>query len=230
MPPIRNVYWIPGDGIAREVIQADICRYLGNDALVRPDVFEGREGYRIQAYRNLTSEMIADLKADSRRWQEENATDKRSNYRASSMREVPVAARKPAVGPMDYPEPSSQSYRQSYGPGAAQAPTGMAYSGSIPASTSGYDQAAYTYGQPSGYGVPSGDPYTPPPSGYVYGTDYGSQGQPRTAPYPYGQSPTGPTERASSVEKIDTSRFYPPGPQTQVAGRGSQYPSQPYSR
>lgn len=34
--PRQNEYFIPGDGISREVIQADICRYLGNDALVRP--------------------------------------------------------------------------------------------------------------------------------------------------------------------------------------------------
>lgn len=35
-PQRQNEYFIPGDGISREVIQADICRYLGNDALVRP--------------------------------------------------------------------------------------------------------------------------------------------------------------------------------------------------
>lgn len=35
-PERQNEYFIPGDGISREVIQADICRYLGNDALVRP--------------------------------------------------------------------------------------------------------------------------------------------------------------------------------------------------
>ncbi|GAB1195780.1 hypothetical protein APSETT444_005043 [Aspergillus pseudonomiae] len=46
-PERQNEYFIPGDGISREVIQADICRYLGNDAL----------------------EMIADLKADSARWE-----------------------------------------------------------------------------------------------------------------------------------------------------------------
>ena len=32
----QNEYFVPGEGISREVIQADICRYLGNDALVRP--------------------------------------------------------------------------------------------------------------------------------------------------------------------------------------------------
>ncbi|KAH0544642.1 hypothetical protein FGG08_001292 [Glutinoglossum americanum] len=51
-----NQYFIPGDGISREVIQADICRYLGNDALVRPGQYQA---------------MIADLKADSQRWEAE---------------------------------------------------------------------------------------------------------------------------------------------------------------
>lgn len=41
-PERQNEYFIPGDGISREVIQADICRYLGNDALVRP----GNHGVR----------------------------------------------------------------------------------------------------------------------------------------------------------------------------------------
>jgi hypothetical protein len=31
-----NNWFVPGDGIAREVITADIQRYLGPDALVRP--------------------------------------------------------------------------------------------------------------------------------------------------------------------------------------------------
>ena len=32
----KNQYFVPGDGIAREVITADICKYLDNDATVRP--------------------------------------------------------------------------------------------------------------------------------------------------------------------------------------------------
>jgi hypothetical protein len=35
-----NEYFVPKDGIDREVITADICRYLGNDALVRPGSYE----------------------------------------------------------------------------------------------------------------------------------------------------------------------------------------------
>jgi D-serine deaminase-like pyridoxal phosphate-dependent protein len=75
-----NEYFVPKDGIDREVITADICRYLGNDALVRPGNYEVsrcsltklssvsntrlimrrtrrlvKAGYFITAYRNLTT-------------------------------------------------------------------------------------------------------------------------------------------------------------------------------
>ncbi|KIW04670.1 hypothetical protein, variant 1 [Verruconis gallopava] len=62
-------WWIPEDGIRRDVIQADIQRYLGPDAMVKPgegrDENRGRRGYWIAAYRTFTPEMIRDLKADS---------------------------------------------------------------------------------------------------------------------------------------------------------------------
>ncbi|KAF4512687.1 hypothetical protein G6O67_000036 [Ophiocordyceps sinensis] len=73
----QNEYFVPRDGIDREVISADICRYLGNDALVRPGHYENPQsgqvvqGYYITAYRNLTTAMIEDLKADSARWESE---------------------------------------------------------------------------------------------------------------------------------------------------------------
>jgi hypothetical protein len=35
-----NEYFVPKEGIYREVITADLCRYLGNDALVRPGNYE----------------------------------------------------------------------------------------------------------------------------------------------------------------------------------------------
>lgn len=34
-------WWIPSEGISREVIQADIQRYLGNEAVVRPGNGQG---------------------------------------------------------------------------------------------------------------------------------------------------------------------------------------------
>lgn len=36
----RNQYFVPGDGIAREVISGDICKYLDNDAVVRPGNYQ----------------------------------------------------------------------------------------------------------------------------------------------------------------------------------------------
>jgi hypothetical protein len=52
----QNNYFLPGEGINREVIQNDICRYLGVDATVRPYTHpDGRQGYLIEAYRALTT-------------------------------------------------------------------------------------------------------------------------------------------------------------------------------
>lgn len=52
----QNEYFVPRDGIDREVITADICRYLGNDALVRPGTYEVRPfralAGAIRAYRS----------------------------------------------------------------------------------------------------------------------------------------------------------------------------------
>lgn len=38
----KNQYFVPGDGIAREVITSDICKYLDNDATVRPANYQVR--------------------------------------------------------------------------------------------------------------------------------------------------------------------------------------------
>ncbi|ESA43850.1 uncharacterized protein NCU01938 [Neurospora crassa OR74A] len=88
----QNEYFVPRDGIDREVITSDICRYLGNDALVRPGTYEspdGRvtQGYFITAYRNLTSAMIQDLKADSARWEQERRAASRSGGGTGGQRE-----------------------------------------------------------------------------------------------------------------------------------------------
>lgn len=53
-PERQNEYFIPGEGISREVIQADICRYLGNDALVRP----GNHNVRLSTSVNMMTRTI----------------------------------------------------------------------------------------------------------------------------------------------------------------------------
>lgn len=69
----QKVYFIPRDGIDRDVITANICHYLGKDALVRPGTYQDpitcqvTQGYHITARRNLTEEMMKSLKEDSAR-------------------------------------------------------------------------------------------------------------------------------------------------------------------
>jgi len=49
-------WFVAGDGIRRDVIEADIQRYLGPEALVRPGIdSNGKSGYWIAAYRTLTT-------------------------------------------------------------------------------------------------------------------------------------------------------------------------------
>ncbi|KAF2171847.1 hypothetical protein M409DRAFT_63403 [Zasmidium cellare ATCC 36951] len=95
---IARQWFVPGDGIDRHVISADIQRYLGNDATVRPGLGTGEnqgvQGYWIKAYRNLTSAMIADLRADSARWrQEQRQTGTREPYVGSSTYHASSASR-----------------------------------------------------------------------------------------------------------------------------------------
>ncbi|EMF13514.1 uncharacterized protein SEPMUDRAFT_125271 [Sphaerulina musiva SO2202] len=95
---IARQWFVPGEGIDRHVISADIQRYLGNDATVRPGVGtgdnQGVQGYWIKAYRNLTSAMIADLRADSARWrQEQRQTGTREPYVGSSTYHASSAGR-----------------------------------------------------------------------------------------------------------------------------------------
>ncbi|THX74727.1 hypothetical protein D6D04_07789, partial [Aureobasidium pullulans] len=83
---LRN-WFVPKDGINRQVISANIQRYLGNDATVRPgqDRVDGSEvqGYWIKAYRSLTTEMINDLQKASTIWDEEQRTGRRGAYEDS---------------------------------------------------------------------------------------------------------------------------------------------------
>ncbi|KAL1998681.1 hypothetical protein VTN02DRAFT_5752 [Thermoascus thermophilus] len=181
-PERQNEYFIPGDGISREVIQADICRYLGNDALVRPGTHNGRPGYLIRAYRNLTSEMIADLKADSARWEADvsrrmNLGHPRAPYGTPAMQEPgqqggpspPTYSAAPAQPPyMDpYAPPAPYAPAQNPYPGPAYPPTGSPYGstpGAYPPSQSPYSgqsqppvsapdvHSTYTYVPSTGYG------------------------------------------------------------------------------
>ncbi|KAJ5795115.1 hypothetical protein N7457_001714 [Penicillium paradoxum] len=194
----QNEYFIPGEGISREVIQADICRYLGNDALVRPGNHNGRPGFFIRAYRNLTSEMITDLKADSARWEAD--VSRRRAMPPAAVHEVrqsqgpsptPFTAA-PAQSYMDpysqgpysgsqnapYPNPSSytSTTHSPYAAGTAPyPPPQVSYSGSNQPVVTAADMhpQSYTYA-PTGYGYDNGRSNAPryPGPGYEAEQEY----------------------------------------------------------
>ncbi|KAJ9633008.1 hypothetical protein H2204_007398 [Knufia peltigerae] len=70
--PGLSEYFCPGEGIDREVIQHEICKYLGQDATCRPGRNpEGRSGYWVKAYRPFTTAMEQSLRDDTIKWQRE---------------------------------------------------------------------------------------------------------------------------------------------------------------
>ncbi|XXH05920.1 Nonsense-mediated mRNA decay protein 5 [Hypoxylon texense] len=122
----QNEYFVPRDGIDREVITADICRYLGNDALVRPGTYENPQsgqiiqGYYINAYRNLTTAMIEDLKADSARWDQERRQQSASRNNAAggtiASRDSNGVVRLSNSPIVQYRNSDTHQSRQYYGP------------------------------------------------------------------------------------------------------------------
>ncbi|KAI1420724.1 hypothetical protein F5Y12DRAFT_93754 [Xylaria sp. FL1777] len=191
----QNEYFVPRDGIDREVITADICRYLGNDALVRPGNYENPEngqviqGYFINAYRNLTSAMIQDLKADSARWDQERRQQSanRSNAGGGTIASNGLFIRSSNTPPVQYRNSDIHQLRQHYGPTETSYPgnagndpfdNGPRYPGS---GASGYTGAASSYSQyaasPGGYpqqGYTANTAQFAPPPGNVasYGTGH----------------------------------------------------------
>ncbi|KAI9882976.1 MAG: diphthine synthase [Watsoniomyces obsoletus] len=232
MPTRQNKYFLPGEGIRREVITADICRYLGNDALVKPGEYEGRNGYWVTAYRALTSDMIADLKADSLRWAAESAQVDPRN-----------------VAAVPYRDSQTHNYRQQFGPSSSQPHTGkppvsqQGHMDSRGATAPGYGHYQ-EYPPQAGQGYPGqypppgaayqGHEYTNPTPDYPYGSggnNYPANSQPRTVPYSGypGQQPTGEGAYSQAPEGqtyYQSSSNMPRGgnpPQQQQPPRGDPY-------
>lgn len=172
----QNEYFVPRDGIDREVISADICRYLGNDALVRPGHYENPQtgqvvqGYYITAYRNLTTAMIEDLKADSARWDSER--------RAQTSRNT--------TG-VQYRYSETHQSRQHHGP------TEASYQQDPYARDSGFDGPRYPGTGAPGYTGAAGSAYQQQAYAATSGGAYGSYPQPQQSPPPtdprYGSTP-----------------------------------------
>ncbi|KAF1988746.1 hypothetical protein K402DRAFT_411291 [Aulographum hederae CBS 113979] len=182
----RNQWWQPKEGISREVITADIQRYLGPDALVKP----GKEnGYWITAYRALTSEMVQDLKTDSSRWRQEQRgggggrsgahgrdTSKRTN-RPNKLTAAPAYTQSqihesrqywgpttPAVDPAAM-EPQRPAYSE-----PARQPQPSSYQTAPPPQQSYSTQPTAGYGYPPQQQAPSASPFSTASSTSQYGS------------------------------------------------------------
>ncbi|KAJ5104542.1 hypothetical protein NUU61_001889 [Penicillium alfredii] len=210
----QNEYFIPGDGISREVIQADICRYLGNDALVRPGSHGGRPGFFIRAYRNLTSEMIADLKADSARWEADVSRRADLGYpRGSYIQDVNIS-HAPNTISANYATSDIHEVRQQQGP----SPTTFSAAPAQPYMDP-YSQSPYSGSQNAPYTNPSS--YTSSHSPYNAGQ----------APYPPPQvSYSGPSQPVVTAADIHQSYTYAPTGYGYEGGRGNapRYPGPGY--
>ncbi|KAJ5108525.1 hypothetical protein N7456_005200 [Penicillium angulare] len=213
----QNEYFIPGDGISREVIQADICRYLGNDALVRPGSHGGRQGFFIRAYRNLTSEMIADIKADSARWEADVSRRADLGYpRGSYIQDVNMS-HAPNTGPANYASSGVHEVRQQQ---QQQGPSPTTFS-AAPAQTymDPYSQGSYAGSQNA--------PYNQPPSSYSSTHSPYSSGQ---APYPPPQvSYSGPSQPVVTAADMHPSSYtYSPGYGYEGGRNAPRYPGPGY--
>ncbi|KAF2469425.1 uncharacterized protein BDR25DRAFT_49311 [Lindgomyces ingoldianus] len=194
-----NQWFVPGDGIAREVITADIQRYLGPNALVRPGIgtgeHEGRPGYLITAYRTLTTQMIADLKLDSQRWQQE-------------------------AGRVAYQDSRTHAARQHWGPSAVTAPT--EYPQTCEPQRSGYSQYG-GQGENSAYTTaPPPTQYTSQQPGYTVSPQATHHAQPRTQP----QQDSYPGYSSQSREQSAYSMPYYPSQAPQDPPRANPPPPQ----
>lgn len=216
--PRTNEYFVPKDGIDREVITADICRYLGNDALVRPGNYENpntrqvQQGYFITAYRNLTTEMIADLKADSQRWEAER--------RQTASRGQPSG--------VEYRSSTTHQSRQYYGPtesgstpGYSQTPQAQAqvYDSGPQYQQGGYAQPSVGYAANQGYATPdSSSNY------YVAGADLRAAQPPASQPRTVYAQPN-----SSYPQDGRTAAYYaPPAQPVSAQGYAAQQPSDPF--
>ncbi|RVX68333.1 hypothetical protein B0A52_07336 [Exophiala mesophila] len=114
--PQYEEHFCPGDGIEREVIQLNICKYLGQDATCRPGRDKnGRSGFWIRAYRPFTSAMEHDLRQDTLRWQRDR--ERRVRHRlpeGTPMREYQETRSKDRAG--SYAEMQAREESRRYHP------------------------------------------------------------------------------------------------------------------
>ncbi|KAI1618001.1 hypothetical protein EDD37DRAFT_646818 [Exophiala viscosa] len=220
--PELNEYFCPGDGIDREVIQHEICKYLGQDATCRPgrNPADGRSGYLVKAYRPFTTAMEQSLRDDTIKWQRERERRARQGQSRGTPYSVWTENRpKDRVGSYADMQARQERERQSRYPGEMDLDEDDAYGprsqrqrdpdprdvrsmtgGRVPVPvTSGY---APEPGYPASYTISSTrDPYVPGQPAY-----YGADREPRTFG---GNTPPTVTRAGQSTAYVQPGGGYP---------------------
>ncbi|RPB05043.1 hypothetical protein L873DRAFT_1663413 [Choiromyces venosus 120613-1] len=150
-------FFVPGDGIKRQVIQTDLPRYLGNNAYSRPGKNQGVDGFWYTAYRPLTDAQIQSLKVDSQRWSNEREL---MSHRHPG-RDLPGYERSATFRDSlrTNPEGNNPEQQYSYPPpqGSTSASTSFHYGGTAP----GYHPSSSTYNPQQAPSVPAIQPAPP---------------------------------------------------------------------
>ncbi|PQE33532.1 transcription factor protein [Rutstroemia sp. NJR-2017a WRK4] len=163
---------IDAEGIDREVITADICRYLGNDALVKPGDVEASADW--QAERLARSSAQYPTNGISHR--DSNDIVRKSNtpivvdYRSSNALDQSIAR-------MDATQPRPAAPQVMYTSSSAAVPSSQSYTPSGQGYSQGYSQPGSYSQNPQGYTQPQSQQYAssqyPPDNrSYVHGSNY----------------------------------------------------------
>lgn len=206
-----NEYFVNGEGIHREVMQREICKYLGPEAYSRPGTHNGATGFIVTAVRPFTQKMIDDLVLLSEDFILENRDLSRKGYEGVPYTQSQTSRRsdRSESGFMSPPDPSyGGGDRYLHQPTYSSAAGQPGYT-----TTAGYPQVSnYPPSQIPGYSSSQGYPpvsgYPPAPS-YSSGTTYPSgSSYPTSSAYP---APVYPAPGGRSGVMTDQNYTYDAG-------------------
>ncbi|MCJ1468585.1 hypothetical protein MMC07_007214 [Pseudocyphellaria aurata] len=180
-----NEFFVDGEGIHRDVMQREICKYLGPEAYSRPGTYNGAPGYIVTAVRPFTPKMIDDLQMLSESWVSENRDLSRRGYEGSPTRSSPVTGlpNQDLGVPYQQSQTSRRSDRSDSSLPSSQDPymearyppqlpyTSAGVNPSYTPTSGGYQPPPPNYATPQMAGYPSSG-YAQVPGGYQQGTAY----------------------------------------------------------
>ncbi|KAK0513288.1 hypothetical protein JMJ35_004274 [Cladonia borealis] len=165
-----NEFFVDGARIHREVMQREICKFLGPEAYSKPHSYNGIQGYLVSAIRPFTPDQLDDLQELSEAYESENRQMKKRGYPGIPYENSEVSRRQDAT--LRHSD-SADMMMDDYYPSQPQPQYTTA------STQQGYPALTSSYAQPSG-GLYTGSAYSTDPN-YPVGSSY-------TTPYPSGSA------------------------------------------